>query len=63
MATTQFRACWKCEYFNGTRAVDNYGECRCHPPQVVSNVYRKWPNVLGSDWCGQYKPQTGNETQ
>ena len=64
MATTQFRACWKCDYYVGTRAVDAFGECRYNPPGLwMGGQQRKWPMCMGSDWCGRYKPQQGNETQ
>jgi hypothetical protein len=62
MAVTQSRACWKCEWYNGTRAVEAYGECRYNPPIQWPTQSRKWPMCLGSDWCGHYKPQQGNET-
>lgn len=60
---SETRSCEECRYFVATttpigNAFQPVGQCRRHPPmpdfRSEADGTSMWPQVAGSDWCGQF---------
>ena len=64
MSQNENKHCGSCRFFEsagpipGCQRGEQYGQCRCHPPTLVTigSLHRsEWPTVKELDWCGDWE--------
>lgn len=60
-------SCYNCKYFK--RYSEEYyeegynkGECRKHSPVITTQGLSRWPNVMESEWCGEFEKRNGENS-
>lgn len=48
-------SCANCKYWKRYSDYDDRGECRRHSPVYNIHGTSRWPQVIETDWCGDFE--------